>query len=231
MAERKNQFKNLGRTEDELRRRRNEVTVELRKSKREESLQKRRNVPTDLDTSGDGSESGIEGSKGSAGELVTIASILEQAVSPDPETRQNAIRNARRALSREKNPPIDEFIQSGLMPLLVRCLSEHRDAKLQFEAAWALTNIASGTSAQTQAVVQCGAVEVFIELLSSPVENVCEQAVWALGNIIGDGPRLRDYCIEKGVLDPLLRLIQPSMSLSFLRVSPVSPTRSSHCCH
>lgn len=32
------------------------------------------------------------------------------------------------------------------------------------------------------------AVPLFLRLLHSPHQNVCEQAVWALGNIIGQYP-------------------------------------------
>lgn len=57
----------------------------------------------------------------------------------------------------------------------------------------------------------------FLKLLSSPHMNVSEQAVWALGNIIGDGPQLRDLVIEQGLIKPLLNLLTPNISITFLR--------------
>ena len=48
--------------------------------------------------------------------------------------------------------------------------------------------------------------------------NVCEQAVWALGNIAGDGTEFRDLVTEQGIVKPLLALVaSPTTSDAFMR--------------
>ncbi|GIX82668.1 importin subunit alpha-3 [Caerostris darwini] len=209
MKSRFQHFKNKGKDQDEMRRRRNEVTFELRKNKRDETLLKRRNVPHTESTDDDDTEKNLK--------HTTLEAIVADASSDRPDVQLSAIQGARKLLSSDRNPPIDDLIQSGILPILVHCLRRSDNPSLQFEAAWALTNIASGTSLQTTAVVNTGAVPLFLELLKSPHQNVCEQAVWALGNIIGDGPDFRDYVIKLGVVPPLLSFIKPDIPLPFLR--------------
>ncbi|XP_030085800.1 importin subunit alpha-8 isoform X1 [Serinus canaria] len=175
-------FKNKGKDETTLRRQRVEVSVELRKAKKDEQILKRRNISINV------KEENPSLGQDRAAEVIiqpSLEEILEAVNAEDTQLQLLATQATRRLLSKHKDPPINQIIELGIIPRMVEFLGHADNAALQFEAAWALTNIASGTSEHTRAVVEGGAIPAFISLLSSPHMHISEQAVWALGNIAG----------------------------------------------
>nr|CAB3260065.1 importin subunit alpha-1-like [Phallusia mammillata] len=212
---RQNLYKNKAGTSENLRKKRQECNVQLRKGKRDEQMLKRRNINMeDLNTS-PLKEMNFQDS---ADDVMEFDEIVT-GINDDSNQQQQYIctRNARKILSRERHPPINKMVEANIVKKLVEFLKWENNPSMQFESAWALTNIASGNSEQTKAVVYAGAVPNLIELLSNPNKNVVEQAMWALGNIAGDGASMRDYVLGKGIIKPLVNLVTTEASGSFLQ--------------
>jgi len=218
--------------EDDARRKREDAALQLRKQTREEALLKKRmcnEVPPGVLPDGTAQfpqppQAGAEvfdasKSMGSQPNLAMeqIPGLMQALASGDPQAEFNATQSFRKLLSVEQNPPINEVIGVGVVPKFVQFLKEINRPDLQFEAAWVLTNIASGTAEQTRVVVEHGALPIFVELLQSPNEDVREQAVWALGNIAGDSPNFRDLVLQSGGLNPIMQVLSESTKTSIMR--------------
>lgn len=101
--------------------RRQEVTVELRKNKREDQLLKRRNIDlADIENEG-GVTSPLKESNQNCqsppAAALTIEEIFEGMKSGNDERTFAATMAARKMLSRERNPPIDVMVQHGIVPI------------------------------------------------------------------------------------------------------------------
>eukprot|EP00976_Prorocentrum_cordatum_P019959 404483-Prorocentrum_minimum.AAC.1 len=211
-------FKKL-QSDDDARRKRGEHLVEIRKNKRAEELQKKRREGEPQEEIADNTFLGGASSTSQlvAAKLEGLPHLVTGVCSDDTKLQLEATTHFRKLLSIERSPPIEEVIKANVVPRFVQFLQRHDSPQLQFEAAWALTNIASGTSEHTRVVIDHGAVPIFIQLLSSSNDDVREQAVWALGNIAGDSPPCRDLVLSHGALIPLLRQHTESYKISMLR--------------
>jgi len=135
--------------------------------------------------------------------------------STDEGEKLTAIIEFRKALSAEKDPPIDQVIQIGALPLMISMLKSS-SSKIAFEACWCISNIASGNTNHTKQVIQAGALPLLVSLLKSSDRDVAEQAVWALGNIAGDSIHMRDQVLMQGAL-PLMFPLLSSPQASTVR--------------
>lgn len=159
--------KDFKKTFDDPRRRREESQVQIRKQSREARFAKRRQQVLDgLDTSPTTSE------MTTAIDLGKIQSMVGDIMSSDPQQQVFATQQFRKLLCIDKNPPIQQVIDAGVVPRLVEFLEDCSRQELQFEAAWALANIASGSHDQTKTVIDHGAIPVLVQLLRNAEERV-----------------------------------------------------------
>ncbi|KAN0053110.1 hypothetical protein ACTA71_012592 [Dictyostelium dimigraforme] len=202
------------------RRKREENSIGIRKSAREELMLKRRGIvqPSVIPSP--------------SYQIVVPPEVQEQFQKYENETMENKIKNLpglvtalnsndqayvysslvqfRKLLSIHANPPIDQVIECGIIPKLNQLL-QCNNPKVQFESAWALTNIASGNNRQTQTVIESGSVPIFIQLLcTETTDEVKEQCAWALGNIAGDTVDSRNYLLKSGAMNALIPLLHYS---------------------
>ncbi|KJE93950.1 importin alpha subunit [Capsaspora owczarzaki ATCC 30864] len=199
----------------DVRRKRQDAADDIRKKSKDDQMLKRRF----MDESDDESETapnttGKQRVQADVGMLEQYA--MEVMNSQDYATVFNAAHCLRKIVSKERNPPIDRLIDTGVVPFLLLHLKQFDNPDLQFESSWTLTNIASGTAQHTELVVRLGGIAVFSQLLSSHDERVVEQGMWALGNIAGENANYRDLVLRHGVLAGVLNKLSGTSNQSLL---------------
>ena len=132
----KNRYKNQPIDSQELRRRREEEGVQIRKSKRDEQLSKRRNVTEshnvpDLEEIDDAFLMDKTIERDVSGEVIISTKMIELLYSDNEDDQLIAIRKFRKLLSREPSPPIDQVINTGIMPRFVQLLRNDKNSLLQ----------------------------------------------------------------------------------------------------
>lgn len=227
------------------RRNREEVSVQLRRTAREQELQSKRQRPEQLGVASSSAAAVAAATSSSSSTTPNAAAPATPAtISTAPSTAieikeiteslakhaHNILRGTaqeayisttmiRKVLS-AADPPIQAVVDTGIVPRLATLLSMDDAPNLQYEAAWALTNVASGNQAQTRAVIEAGGIDAFARLIDSSVPEVREQAIWGLGNIAADDTRMRDVLLKQRpeVVKKLVMLVSPTARLELLRV-------------
>ncbi|EER15237.1 importin alpha, putative [Perkinsus marinus ATCC 50983] len=219
IAARRRNFKKASGDANDMRRRREDATVQIRKKEKEDQLVRRRRLGVETEEKTQADFKTPSKSATHVGLKEEDIPALKAALSGSDEAAvMEALVSFRKLLSREDRPPIQNVIDAGVLPRFKELLDNPMSSKMQFEAAWALTNIASGNHDQTLTVVELGAVESFRKLLSSKNAELQEQSIWAVANIAGDGPGIRDQCLRLGILQPLLDVIRAGQSIGLVRL-------------
>jgi hypothetical protein len=115
---RKQQFKK-GIDSEKGRRGRQDVTINIRKQKKEEGLAKRRQTSSLVKSE---ASKDVTNAQTMDATLVNLPALVAGVNSADKAMNLEAVRAIRRLLSAENDPPVPQVIQTGVLPRFVQFL-------------------------------------------------------------------------------------------------------------
>ena len=118
----------------------------------------------------------------------------------------------RRILSQPKMNPIQQVIDSGVVNLLNPFMFLDEYPQLQYETAWLLTNMFTGTSDQIEYILKRGCITGLTHMLNSSITEVKEQVFWALGNIATESGQYRDHILRPSIFPNLISIVMSGLS-------------------
>lgn len=207
-----------GKDIDDLRRKRDDGNVQLRKIKRSEHIAKKRALSGKVaQSSGDTSEYFSFTPEFIPAPLSTLFPLLLDPdqlsdsdrldkvldlliTSTDPTIMMSATKAVKQALSTDSNSPINYIGMSAAPERLISLLASENQ-ELVIDALWAVTNLCAGSSNLVGKMMNNGLLGALVRLISSENEDIFEQTVWALSNIAGDSVSMRDLVVNTGVGD------------------------------
>jgi hypothetical protein len=187
---------------------RHETSVAIRKQQRGESLKQLRATPDTPIPSTRTSES--------IHALPTwVQQIQHATVQTTPYTEEeiqtllHALIGIRVLVTTESNPPVDELYTSGALPILIALAVRFKTSEVVLmNIAWIFANAASASSPHIETLREMGGIEFLVAVLDTSYVSVHDYALWALGNIVGDGVVYRQYLTTQTPLLPqILRIV------------------------
>lgn len=131
----------------------------------------------------------------------------------------NAIHELRHILSTYEEPPCKLAVEAGAIPVLIEALQPPQmdsvALETTFQASWALTNVAVGTSDVVKAIIPAAPILIAYINQGDHGWMMAEQSAWAVGNMAEEDVEYRRILIANGAVKPLIRLFTKASARNF----------------